>query len=417
MAALGGQAMKRYGKGLAVLTAVGVLWMLSGCENRKQEIPITTVSQSTEDEDPEDTMEENLPGEGIPVYDVSLSDELSSFEFAVWGVTYQLPLTYEEFIRNGWSYQGDDQASVSPQSYLENETFTMEDSAVTVDLMNPEASEQPVSQCYIAGFHVDAETEEGKAVYVDLPGKIVFQNSLEDDVIAAYGAPKDRYEQEQYLFLTYEFGMNRTVQLGFDNQTGLLMQLNLRNLKNPNRDTELEHAISGKTPEVEAYQAPDGPGTDLSEFIVSYDGVYYRLPVPVAELVDHGWEINRKESDEAVKGLQYGYVTLEKDGRRLFGNVRNDSSEAVTVNNCFITALYGDMDTTKVPITVAGNITLGTPEEVFLAADLGEYRKTEDAENQKEIYTFYADETEENYTEISVDTALGLVRGIRVVKQ
>ena len=56
--------MKRYGKGLAVLTAVGVLWMLSGCENRKQEIPITTVSQSTEDEDPEDTMEENLPGEG-----------------------------------------------------------------------------------------------------------------------------------------------------------------------------------------------------------------------------------------------------------------------------------------------------------------------------------------------------------------
>ena len=99
---------------------------------------------------------------GIPVYDVSLSDELSSFEFAVWGVTYQLPLTYEEFIRNGWSYQGDDQASVSPQSYLENETFTMEDSAVTVDLMNPEASELPVSQCYIAGFHVDAETEEGE---------------------------------------------------------------------------------------------------------------------------------------------------------------------------------------------------------------------------------------------------------------
>ena len=75
------------------------------------------------------------------------------------------------------------------------------------------------------------------------------------------------------------------------------------------------------------------------------------------------------------------------------------------------------MDTTKVPITVAGNITLGTPEEVFLAADLGEYKKTEDAENQKEIYTFYADGTEENYTEISVDTALGLVRGIRVVKQ
>ena len=409
--------MRKYGTGLAVLMAVSIVGIIFGCGNKKQEIPITTVSQSTEDEDPEDTMNGNLPGEGIPVYDVELPEELSSFDFAVWGVNYQIPMTYGEFVECGWTYDGDDQEMVSGQSYLQGETFAMEDSSVTVDIMNPEASELPVSQCYIAGFHVDAETEEGKTVYVDLPGKIVFQNSLEDDVIAAYGAPKDRYEQEQYLFLTYEFGMNRTVQLGFDNQTGLLMQLNLRNLKNPNGDTELEHAISGKTPEVEAYQAPDGPGTALSEFIVSYDGVYYRLPVPVAELVDHGWEINRKESDDAVKGLQYGYVTLEKDGRRLFGNVRNDSSEAVTVNNCFITALYGDMDTTKVPITVAGNITLGTPEEVFLAADLGEYKKTEDTENQMEIYTFYADGTEENYTEISVDTALGLVRGIRVVKQ
>ena len=409
--------MRGFKTGLMILMAAGVLWMLPGCRDQKQEIPISTVSQSTEDDDPEDTMQEQLPGEGIPVYEVELPDELYDFEYAVWGVSYQLPMTYESFTANGWSYDGDEQEMVSAQSYLEGEVFTAEDCAVTVDIMNPEASELPVSQCYIAGFHVDAETEEGKAVYVELPGKIVFQNSLEDDVIAAYGAPKDRYEQEQYLFLTYEFGMNRTVQLGFDNQTGLLMQLNLRNLKNPNGDTELEHAISGKTPEVEAYQAPDGPGTALSEFIVSYDGAYYRLPVPVAELVDHGWEINQKESDDAVKGLQYGYVTLEKDGRRLFGNVRNDSSEAVTVNNCFITALYGDMDTTKVPITVAGNITLGTPEEVFLAADLGEYKKTEDTENQMEIYTFYADGTEENYTEISVDTALGLVRGIRVVKQ
>ena len=102
-----------------------------------------------------------------------------------------------------------------------------------------------------------------------------------------------------------------------------------------------------------------------------------------------------KESDEAVKGLQYGYVTLEKNGERLFGNVRNDSEEAVTVENCFITALYGDMDTTRVPIAVhrryyaryaGGNISCRVSED---------YEKTEDTENGTEIYTFYADETKE----------------------
>lgn len=409
--------MRAYGKSLAVLMAAGVVWTLFACGDRRQEIPITTVSQSTDDEDPQDTMDENLPGEDIPVYETELPKELESFAFAVWGETYQLPVDYETFLGYGWCYDGDDQEPVGAQSYLEGETFTSKGGSVTVDLMNPQASEQPVSQCYIAGFHVDAASKEGQAVYVDLPGGIVLQKSVTEDVTVAYGAPSDRYEQEQYLYLTYVFGLNRTVQLGFDNETGLLMQLNLQNLKNPAGDDELEHAVKGKTPEVEAYQAPEAPGTALDQFIVSYDGTLYRLPVPVAELVEHGWEINEKQSDQAVKGLQYGYVTLEKNGQRMFGNVRNDSKEAVTVENCFVTSLYGDMDTTKIPIAVAGNITLGTPEEEFFSADLGEYEKTENDGGETVVYTFYEDETRENYTEITVDAALHLVRGIKVVKQ
>ena len=57
------------------------------------------------------------------------------------------------------------------------------------------------------------------------------------------------------------------------------------------------------------------------------------------------------------------------------------------------------------------------PEEVFLAALSSDSEKTEDTENGTEIYTFYADETKESYTEITVDQALHLVRGIKVVKQ
>lgn len=400
----------------AGVTAAAAVCIFCGCSGRRQESPITTVSQSTEDDDPVDTMEETLPGEEIPVYDVELPQELESFAFAVWGTEYQLPVSYEEFAGNGWTYEGDPEEKISARSYLEGEVFSAETGSVTVDLMNPESEEKPVRECWIAGFHVDAETDGGKEVYVDLPCGIVFQSSVQEDVTAAYGAAKDRYEQEDNLYLTYQFGMNQTVQFGFDNETGVLMQLGLQNLQNPDGEEELAHAVSHRTPLVEAYQDPEGPGTDLGQFIVSYDGVLYQMPVPVSVMTEHGWEINRKESDEAVRGLEYGYATLEKDGKRLFGNVWNPSDEAVTVENCFVTSLYGDMDTTKVPVTVAGGITLGMPKEEFLAAVHETYDLKTDEENQTETYTFYADEEQQDYTEITVDTMLDLVRGIKVVK-
>ena len=74
--------MRGFKTGLMILMVAGVLWMLPGCRDQKQEIPISTVSQSTEDDDPEDTMQEQLPGEGIPVYEVELPDELYPISFS-----------------------------------------------------------------------------------------------------------------------------------------------------------------------------------------------------------------------------------------------------------------------------------------------------------------------------------------------
>lgn len=406
--------MKKRKRVLAGVAAAAAVWIICGCSNRPQDNPITTVSQSTEDEEPEDTMEETLPGEGVPVYDVELSEEPGSFEFAVWDVKYQLPVSCEAFCESGWIYDGDPNERIGPQSWQEGKVFRAEQGTVEVTVMNPKSEEMPLGECYIAGFYVDAG--ESSQVYVTLPGGIALQRAVEDDVTAAYGAPKDRYEQEECVFLTYEFGMNQTIELGFSNDTGVLIRLGLRNLKGPEEDEELEHAQSNESAAVEAYQAPEIPGRDLGEYIVSYDGVLYQMPVPVSEMEKNGWKVNEKESDKAVRGLEYGYVTLEKDGKRLFGNVWNPENEAVTIGNCFVTALYGDLDTTKVPITVAGEICLGMPLSDFLAAVHEEYEQTENDEEQTDTYTFYTDEEKQDYTEVTVDRMLELVRGIKVVK-
>ena len=61
-----------------------------------------------------------------------------------------------------------------------------------------------------------------------------------------------------------------------------------------------------------AYIAPETEGNQLQEFIVLYDGAYYKLPAPVSSFTANGWQINKEESDAAVKN---GKVTAKKNAK------------------------------------------------------------------------------------------------------
>ena len=229
-----------------------------------------------------------------------------------------------------------------------------------------------------------------------------------------YGAPRDRYEEGSTVSCTYTYGVNREAVLGFEDN--MLTQVELKNYSNPEGEQELEDAEKGTTPEVEAYEPPEQLSEELNDFTVLFGGSLYRLPAPVAVFEDNGWELNSEESDEAVAGGEFGYVTLEKDGQKLYTIVYNFGEEPAVASNCFVTSVSGDMDTVKVPITVAGGISLGTAEADFQAfADGKEYEKSEDQEAGTVTYTFYADGSDQDYTEITVDSALGMVRGVKVV--
>ncbi|MGN0315230.1 MAG: hypothetical protein ACI4EG_10640 [Fusicatenibacter sp.] len=408
--------MKRKSKTwILILSLVLAVPGITSCQKQEEDIPITTISQSTEDEDPEDNLEEEL-GDEIPEYDVELPEELGSFELAIWGELYTIPESYEHFVNKGWVYQGDEERQINPESYSEDEVFEMDGNTITVDVMNPDTTKKAVWECMIGGIHIDTNTAGGQSIYVNLPGGIVMQESLAEEVEDAYGLPKDRYETENCLQLTYEFGLYQTVTLGFDTDTETLVTLDMQNFRTKAGEEELENVSDAVTPEVEAYAAPETDSETINDFIVRYDGVLYRLPTPVSQLIEHGWTVNETESDRAVRNGKYGYVTLEKDGQKLYATVHNYGQEPTTVRNCFVTALYGDLDTTKVPIVITGGITLGTREEEFrnIVGD-AKYEKKEDADNKVTYYTFYTDEKQLDYTQVSIDDALHLVRSIRVV--
>lgn len=392
------------------------LLALTGCEEKKEEIPIAVNSSShLEDEEPEDHLEE-LPGEEIPEYKVELPEKLSSFTIAVWGENYSLPVSYEKFAEMGWVYDGDASAMVGAESYVENEKFEQEGNVLYVDLMNWNPQGSPVSGCYVAGIHIDSFNAEGQGIYVNLPGDIVFQKSTEQEVTAVYGSAIDRYEERDKIVLTYEFGINRSVKLGFDEETKVLREIDIQNFRNPEGEEELKNVSDTPIPEVESYRVPKAAGMLFQEFVVQYDSAWYRLPAPVSSFMENGWEVNKEESDEAVKDGRYGYVTLEKGDQKLYAVVQNYGAEATVVQNCFVTTLYGDWDTTKVPITIAGGVTLGMNEEIFLTlAGEQKYEKSRDEESGNDIYTFYVREDHLDYTQVTVDGDLHLIRQIKVV--
>ena len=237
-----------------------------------------------------------------------------------------------------------------------------------------------------------------------------------EDVESIYGSPKDRYEADTSVQFTYEYGLYQTITLGFNNETGILYSLDMQNFTTTADAEALDGVSDATTPEVEAYQAPEADSSEINDWTVRFDDVLYHLPVPVSELLDHDWTINTKESDTAVLNGKYGYVTLEKGGQKLYCTVHNYGAEATTVRNCFVTSLYGDLDTTKIPISITNGITLGTSESDFLAkAGDAKSEKAEKEDSNLTLYTFYSDDEKLDYTEVGIDNDLKLVRSIKVV--
>ena len=104
-----------------VLTAVFAAFLVgtSGCGKKTETIPITTISQSTDDDDPEDNLATSGDSDEIPEYDVDLSKNLNSFQLAIWGDTYEIPESYADFTALGWVYSGDDTKEIQPESFSE----------------------------------------------------------------------------------------------------------------------------------------------------------------------------------------------------------------------------------------------------------------------------------------------------------
>jgi len=380
-----------------------LLIILAGCKKQEEEsVPLVSEAAADEEVKPE-----------APIMEGALKD----IAFLIQGQEIRLPLKYEEAMGSGWIFKGNEEDMIDARSYQENQVFELEGQTIITQMTNFSTEKVSVKECFIGSVVIDmVQMAEGtEAVNITLPEGILMQESTIVQAEEAYGKPTDYYEGEDKQMLTYEFGINKRVILVFDAKTEKLNRIEFYNLENPEEEAA-ENVSKKPSDAVREYEEPEAIAEDFAECIISYGQALYQIPAPVKAFSDYGWSVLKEQSDEVIKPGEFGSAALSKDEQNLYTIVYNPGEEATVVDNCFVTSLYADLAVTKVPAIIAKGITLGMSREDCLTA-LGdnEYEEETDEKQNTVTYYLYHDEEKMCYTSITIDNALQLVSGIKVV--
>ncbi len=359
-----------------------LLVLLAGCEMKED-------SEKTGETGEEDAVSETE--ENPQLNDVSLSD----FVFAFDGITYQVPVAVQEMQENGWIYDGDLNQQLAADTSLEEQGMLYEGQSYSCDITNFTNVTSTVKESYVSRIELRKTKAAMQTFY--LPGGIVAGESTEVDVTRTYGEARDRYEGKKYILLTYSFGSNAKVVLTFRQDTEVLVQAELTHSESSEEAQRKKEADTAETDAVKAYSIPTEAGETPEDKIVKFGDDFYRIPAPVSAFLENGWELDETSSDAALEGGQYGYVTMKKDNQQIYTTVQNPDENLTVINNCFVTSLYGDLTTTKIPIVTAFGLRLGMDTESFLAA-IGDTKWTreKDEEARTECWTYEITKEEEN---------------------
>ena len=346
-----------------------------------------------------------------------LSDDIYSFQIKINSDIYSFPMSFDDLISMGWEYIDDDSAELATNNYYHTERFKLGDLEAYVTMVNLGINTEPISDCTVAGISIDSfQMADVTDVVIELPGGIQYGVSTLDDITAAYGTPSDTYEGDLYTKVSYEKDYYQDVELYVDSETGFLNEISLENMSaEEDAGSDAAADLSDEpTSEVLAYQAPSELGDDFTSFIVEYAGDLYQLPAPLSEFVKNGWTIDTSQSASYVAGKSYDWVYMSKDNQNYHTIVRNYSPDAAVIENCFVTDVEGNVNSTNLPITVQKGLTLGLTEAEVVSALEGVDYELEDESETFHYYNIKSPESSLDYVQIVINTEDDSVIAINV---
>lgn len=287
------------------------------------------------DQKPDETDEQNGEDEPGQTSQNVPDDQLSSFAFALDGMTYQLPLPYRVFSELGWSVVS---STYNPQSEDDRiaansyGSYRLTNGRVEIDaeIINMSGNIKTMRDCYIGGLTVEAKDNMDFVI-----AKGIDCVTTQDAVTEAFGQADSMSSSDSYASLTYEFGNYNYVKFYFSADYPTSNSITLRNfVAMPDDATETSLA----RPEyLDSYKAPTKLSNDVKKTQFQLDGKIYSLPCPLSEFTDAGWTIKRDGTGKLGGGNHNSYgATLEKDGYSFSVGLYNYDDLETLSTNCAV---------------------------------------------------------------------------------
>lgn len=428
--------MKKYISASFILLLV--MLFLTACTKEKKESNVLSTSMETESESETElefqtesesetetesdtstkaeTKEISRSNEEKPDFG-PLSDDLYSFQIEINGEVYQFPMTYSQFTSYGWEYKEDDNTTMDSLYYSSTEQFTLNGMQCYAHIINLDVNSLPIKDCVIGGISLEdydlKKANTSDDISIVMPGGITFGVSSADDVRAAYGTPSHENQLDNGAeTISYKLDYNQEIKFSISAETKVISKISIENYKEPEGFTAGE--INTEVPEIVGkYQTPASMSNDFADWIVEFDSKLYQLPAPVSDFEADGWVIQEDRTEMTINGRGSGWVTMMKDNQILRVIAQNYSENSTAVNNCFICDVISDQIDSKISLTVAGGITIGTTEADLKAAIAGMETKEEEGNSYRSYKVMPTGKLTDSY-EFTVSSETSLVTKIKV---
>lgn len=317
----------------------GKEWELEKCSVKLSEEDEKGNDEKEPDEtEPEETEPEETepPKETKPSASVALSDDWKDFTFELAGVTYQLPMHYDQFVANGWKLDGT-RSDVTEDYLVPGYTRVyayLTNGAVyfSVEFVNMSGHARAVKDCDIGAITIEANDNLALKLAKD-----IHILSTVDEIQAAFGTPSSMNAYTDYSSLKYEVDTYIVMSFYVYSEKTTYNEVTLRNLIPTDRD---ETVVSEERPAyLDDYVAPTELGDDITDTVFELDGVLYQLPCPIEEFTNNGWVITSDSIGTLGAMNESSGITMKKDGNTIFANLTNFSDKETYSRNCAVSGI------------------------------------------------------------------------------
>ncbi|MBU3129304.1 hypothetical protein LGL55_14010 [Clostridium tagluense] len=347
--------MKTSKKILLVLSLIVLVLSFAACKKKVAIKPVPEKAPNVASKKTEDTTN---PASG------TISDDLYKYEVLVNGIAYSLPTSFSTFEKNKWVGADFDKSTLNPNQY-KIEYPKNGEQTLMIHIANFGTDVSPISKCHVGGITINSDNKKnGTTIYI---AKKITIGSTYDQVIAAYGKPSNEYKGDTLTKLTYKSGTYSNYEISFDTKNKKVSSIKIENLVSPAKAETT--SVDTKLPAVvKNYKVPSSVGTDLLSFQVKYGGTFYKLPVPITELIKNGWVLQSDSAKVlAAKSSTVG-IELRKNNQVLRTQIKNYSDKGEPIKYCFATYIEYYNNGAMIPLELPKGISEKSTIEQVIAA-------------------------------------------------